>query len=99
MGGSIQLLQTLKELEKEEYKERYQIIKRQREIAKSEETPSIEKYRLKLNAMQVGFITNLRKILEKGEDRALLISATGERGIFVTGGRNPGFKRGSEAWS
>ena len=61
----------------EEYKERYQIIKRQREIAKSEETPSIEKYRLKPNAMQVGFITNLRKILEKGEDRALLISATG----------------------
>lgn len=45
----------------EEYKERYQIIKRQREIAKSEETPSIEKYRLKPNAMQVGFITNLRK--------------------------------------
>ena len=43
------MLQTLKELEKEEYKERYQIIKRQREIAKSEETPSIEKYRLKLN--------------------------------------------------
>ena len=69
------------------------------QIAKSEETPSIEKYRLKLNAMQVGFITNLRKILEKGEDRALLISATGERGIFVTGGRNPGFKRVSEAWS
>lgn len=61
----------------EEYKERYRIIKRQREIAKSEETPSIEKYRLKPNAMQVGFITNLRKILEKGEDRALLISATG----------------------
>lgn len=83
----------------EEYKERYQIIKRQREIAKSEETPSIEKYRLKPNAMQVGFITNLRKILEKGEDMALLISATGERGIFVTGGRNPGFTRVSEAWS
>lgn len=99
MGGITPLLQTLKELEKEEYKERYQIIKRQREIAKSEETLSIEKYRLKLNAMQVGFITNLRKILEKGEDRALLISATGERGIFVTGGRNPGFKRVSEAWS
>lgn len=83
----------------EEYKERYQIIKRQREIAKSEETPSIEKYRLKPNAMQVGFITNLRKILEKGEDRALLISATGERDIFVTGGRNLGFTRVSEAWS
>lgn len=99
MGGSISLLQTLKKLEKKEYKERYQIIKRQREIAKSEETPSIEKYRLKPNAMQVGFITNLRKILEKGEDRALLISATGERGIFVTGGRNLGFIRVSEALS
>ena len=59
------MLQTLKELEKEEYKERYQIIKRQREIAKSEETPSIEKYRLKPNAMQVGFITNLRKYLKR----------------------------------
>lgn len=83
----------------DEYKERYKIIKRQREIARSEETPSIEKYRLSPNAMQVGFITNLRKILEKGEQRALLISATGERGIFVTGGRNPGFTRASEAWS
>ena len=27
--------------------------------------------------MQVGFITNLRKIVEAGESRALLISATG----------------------
>ena len=49
--------------------------------------------------MQVGFITNLKKILETGEDRALLISATGERGIFVTGGRNLGFIRVSEALS
>lgn len=36
---------------------------------------------------------------EKGEDRALLISATGERGIFVTGGRNLGFIRVWEALS
>ena len=49
--------------------------------------------------MQVGFITNLKKILASGEERALLISATGERGIFVTGGRNLGFTRVSEAWS
>lgn len=60
---------------------------------------SLEKYRLKPNSMQVGFITNLKKILEAGEDRALLISATGERDIFVTGGRNPGFTRVSEALS
>ena len=79
----------------EEYKERYQIIKRQREIAKSEETPSIEKYRLKPNAMQVGFITNLRKILEKGEDRALLISATGTGKTYASAFamRELGFRR------
>lgn len=79
----------------EEYKERYQIIKRQREIAKREEPPSIEKYRLKPNTMQVGFITNLRKILEKGEDRALLISATGTGKTYASAFamREMGFKR------
>ena len=61
----------------ENYKERYTIIKRQREIAKQEEITSIEKYRLQPNSMQVGFITNLKKILASGEARALLISATG----------------------
>ena len=80
------------------YKERYEIIKKQREIAKSEEIPSVEKYRLQPNSMQVGFIVNLKKIIEAGEERALLISATGERDIFVTGGRNLGFTRVSEAW-
>lgn len=61
----------------ENYKERYKIIKHQREIAKQEEITSIEKYKLQPNSMQVGFITNLKKILAAGEDRALLISATG----------------------
>lgn len=83
----------------EGYSERYRIIKHQREIAKQEEITSIEKYKLQPNSMQVGFITNLKKILKAGENRALLISATGERGLFVTGGRNPGFTRASEALS
>lgn len=61
----------------ERYRERYQIIKKQREIARSEEIPSLEKYRLIPNLMQVKFITNLRKILKDGQNRALLISATG----------------------
>ena len=61
----------------EEYKKKYQIIKHQREIAKQETTISIEKYRLKPNSMQVGFINNLEKIIDAGEKRALLISATG----------------------
>jgi superfamily II DNA or RNA helicase/HKD family nuclease len=59
------------------YKERYQTVKKQREIARREETPAIEKYKLTPNDMQVGFIINLRKILATGEERALLISATG----------------------
>ncbi len=61
----------------ENYKERYKIIKHQREIAKQDEITSIEKYHLQPNSMQVGFITNVRNILASGEKRALLISATG----------------------
>ena len=77
----------------ETYKEQYKIIKHQRELARSEEVVLFEKYCLKPNSMQTGFITNLKKILESGEDRALLISATGERDIFMTGERNLGFMR------
>ena len=75
------------------------IIQKQKEIAKQVEVPSLEIYRLQPNSMQVGFINNLRKIYEAREDKALLNSATGERGIFVTGGRNLGFTGGSEALS
>ncbi|MDO4650116.1 MAG: phospholipase D-like domain-containing protein [Eubacteriales bacterium] len=67
------------------YQERYRIIKHQREIAKQDKIPSFEKYTLKPNSMQEGFIANLRKIIAAGEKRALLISATGEYGIMRTG--------------
>ena len=77
------------------YKERYNIIKHQREIAKSEEIPSLEKYRLKPNSMQERFIVNLRKILEQGEERALLISATGTGKTYASAFamREMGFQR------
>ena len=64
----------------DKYEEEYtrkKIIEKQREAAKAEDVPSIESYRLKPNSMQVGFINELRKIYERGADRALLISATG----------------------
>ena len=79
----------------EVYKERYNIVKHQREIAKSEEILSLEKYRLKPNSMQERFITNLRKILERGEERALLISATGTGKTYASAFamRELGFKR------
>lgn len=79
----------------ETYKVRYNIIKHQREIARQDEIPSIEKYKLQPNSMQTGFITNLRKILEAGEDRALLISATGTGKTYASAFamRELGFKR------
>lgn len=79
------------------YQTRYEIIKHQREEAKKDELPSFEKYTLKPNSMQEEFIVNLRNIIEKGEERALLISATGERVIIVTGRRNTVNKRVSVA--
>ena len=79
----------------EQYKERYKIIKKQREIAKSEEIPSVETYRLQPNSMQVGFIVNLKKIIEAGEERALLISATGTGKTYASAFamRELGYKR------
>lgn len=55
------------------YEERYRIIKEQRKIARKEKIPSIEKYTLQPNDMQVGFIRKLREIIKSGEKRALLI--------------------------
>ena len=79
----------------ENYKDRYQIIKHQREAAKLDEITSIEKYTLQPNSMQVGFITNLKKILAAGEKRALLISATGTGKTYASAFamRELGFRR------
>lgn len=45
--------------------------------------------------MQVGFITNLRRIVDAGENRALLISATGTGKTYASAFamRELGFKR------
>ena len=79
----------------ETYKERYKIVKKQRQLAKSEDVPSIEKYRLQPNSMQVSFILNLKKIVEAGEEKALLISATGTGKTYASAFamRELGYKR------
>ncbi|MCD8207904.1 MAG: DEAD/DEAH box helicase [Bacteroidales bacterium] len=59
------------------YAARYNVIKKQRQIAREEEIPSLEQYRLEPNAMQTAFVANLIQLLDHGEHRALLISATG----------------------
>lgn len=81
----------------EQYKTKYEIIKKQKKIAKQNEIVSIKQYKLQPNKMQTAFINNLRKIREEGEDRALLISATGERDIFMTDAGNLGNIRVSAA--
>ncbi len=73
----------------------YKIAKKQRQIAKQDEIVSLEKYKLKPNSMQLGFIENLKKIIEAGEDKALLISATGTGKTYASAFamRELGFKR------
>lgn len=61
----------------ESYRVRYELIKKQRKIAKETIPVSIEQYRLKPNAMQVQFVKNINKLLNEKEKKALLISATG----------------------
>ena len=61
----------------EEYALNYQIIRKQRKIAKEAQVISLEQYKLEPNSMQLGFIANLKKIRAAGESKALLISATG----------------------
>lgn len=61
----------------DQYKVKYEIIRKQKEIAKKIEIPSIEQYTLQPNKMQIEFVSNLKKITEAGKERALLISATG----------------------
>ncbi|MGN0332555.1 MAG: DEAD/DEAH box helicase family protein, partial [Lachnospiraceae bacterium] len=79
----------------ENYAQQYEIVKHQRDIAKDGRITSLEKYKLQPNSMQVGFITNLKKILALGEKRALLISATGTGKTYASAFamRELGFKR------
>lgn len=79
----------------DEYKEKYKIIKHQREIANDGIITSIEKYKLSPNSMQVGFIKNLREIIAAGENKALLISATGTGKTYASAFamRELGFKK------
>ena len=82
----------------ESYTEAYvrnKIIEKQKKIAREEEIPSLEKYRLQPNSMQVEFVNNLDRIYKSGEDRALLASstATGKTYASAFAMRELGFKR------
>ena len=61
----------------DEYKTKYEVIAKQREIAAKEQVVPLDAARLEPNKMQVGFITRLKELISDGADKALLISATG----------------------
>jgi len=71
------------------------IIQKQRTLAYQAKIPSLEVYKLRPNSMQVGFIKNLQKIYNAGEDKALLISATGTGKTYASAFamRELGFKK------
>lgn len=56
---------------------RKEIIEKQKEIEKENEIPSLVSYNLTPNSMQLGFIRELENLYTSGENKALLISATG----------------------
>ena len=106
----------------EEYRIRYETIKKQKKIAlqnlvtdmtynggeKNGQVVSFEQYKLAPNSMQVGFINNLRALIERGETKALLVSATGTGKTYASafglrdamgdndGNVNSGFKNNSK---
>lgn len=73
----------------DEYSLKYKLIKEQRKLAKKVEVPSVFQYKLEPNKMQVEFVDNLMQLVKDGEKRGLLISATGDRVIIMTGRKSP----------
>lgn len=59
------------------YRQKYEIVKNQRKIATQQEEVLFDAYRLSPNTMQVAFTESLKRTVNKGNDKALLISATG----------------------
>lgn len=68
----------------ESYKLRYALIKSQKRIIKEKEVPNLLDYKLKPNSMQLDFINNIKEMVDSGENRALLISATGTGKTFAS---------------
>lgn len=68
----------------EQYRARYQIVKKQKLQARKEQIVSLEQYKLQPNKMQVKFISNVKKMFEENVNRALLISATGTGKTFAS---------------
>lgn len=60
------------------------IYRKQIEYTKNSKVPSITQYKLRPNKMQVAAIEGLNSIRDRGEDKALLISATGTGKTYLS---------------
>lgn len=71
------------------------MIENQKKVAIRTKEATVEAYNLKPNSMQVSFINNLKKMYDEGEERALLISATGTGKTYASAfaARELSFKR------
>lgn len=67
-----------------EYELEYEQIKKQKAIARQEDIVSLEQYTLEPNEMQKQFCRKLKSFQEHGENKALLISATGTGKTFAS---------------
>jgi superfamily II DNA or RNA helicase len=61
----------------DKYRVKYELVKKQKKIARQTEVLELEQYRLQPNKMQVEFIRSLKELRNNGAQKALLISATG----------------------
>lgn len=79
----------------DDYTTRFNIVRHQQAVAYQNNIIRLAQHRLKPNSMQTSFITNLGRIIASGEERALLISATGTGKTYASAFamRELGFKR------
>lgn len=61
----------------DDYRIRYELIKKQKKIARESVPVSLEQYKLQPNKMQIAVVTNLKDLISENEKKGLLISATG----------------------
>lgn len=59
------------------YRTKYDLVKKQRKVAESQAVVDLDQYRLEPNSMQTEFVGSLMTMVDQGDRRALLISATG----------------------
>lgn len=60
------------------------IYKKQKEVTRKSTIPSLEQYKLKPNKMQISAIDSLKKLRNSGENKGLLISATGTGKTYLS---------------